>query len=342
MGRPKRGGPIPAPRAVEGTPGPRQQDRATAWPLRQRLRFVSAISRDISQLSCCKLGASWGFSARAARDERSEASPRSVAQHQTLLSLCSGAGAQVGPDFELQQPQDKVSVAAGETLTLTCTMSAAGPLGPVKWLKGWGSGNKTVYDQTGTFPRVTRVVSHSNTDFSIRIRDVRPEDAGTYYCVKFNKMVSGVEMFRHGKGTVVSLHDRALVPSMVAAAVLLCFLVLLGLFVTLCIYRRKRRGEAESQRLARLAAVGSFLPIRLRCCAGTPGTPRSVRTTSSFCTPSNEIMDAETSHLPCQQSSKEDNDIHYADLQPLPTAPRHSRTPGAACSEYASIRVAAK
>ncbi|XP_069658360.1 tyrosine-protein phosphatase non-receptor type substrate 1-like isoform X2 [Haliaeetus albicilla] len=242
----------------------------------------------------------------------------------------SGAGAQVGPDFELQQPQDKVSVAAGETLTLTCTMSAAGPLGPVKWLKGWGSGNKTVYDQTGTFPRVTRVVSHSNTDFSIRIRDVRPEDAGTYYCVKFNKMVSGVEMFRHGKGTVVSLHDRALVPSMVAAAVLLCFLVLLGLFVTLCIYRRKRRGEAESQRLARLAAVGSFLPIRLRCCAGTPGTP------------SNEIVDAETSHLPCQQSSKEDNDIHYADLQPLPTAPRHSRTPGAACSEYASIRVAAK
>lgn len=43
-----------------------------------------------------------------------------------------------------------------------------------------------------------------------------------------------------------------------------------------------------------------------------------------------------------QQSSKEDNDIHYADLQPLPTAPRHSRTPGTACSEYASIRVAAK
>uniref|UniRef100_A0A663DKV5 Tyrosine-protein phosphatase non-receptor type substrate 1-like n=1 Tax=Aquila chrysaetos chrysaetos TaxID=223781 RepID=A0A663DKV5_AQUCH len=254
----------------------------------------------------------------------------------------SGAGAQVGPDFELQQPQDKVSVAAGETLTLTCTMSGVGPPGPVKWLKGWGSGNETVYEQKGEFPRVTRVVSESNTDFSIRIRDVRPEDAGTYYCVKFNKSVSSVEMFRRGKGTVVSLHDRALVPSMVAAAVVLCFLLLLGLFVTLCMYRRKRRGEAESQRLARLAAVGSFLPIRLRCCAGTPGTPRSVPTTSSFCTPSSEIVDAETSHLPSQQSSKEDNDIHYADLQPLPAAPRHSRTPGAACSEYASIRVAAK
>ncbi|XP_074878003.1 uncharacterized protein LOC142027530 isoform X2 [Buteo buteo] len=240
----------------------------------------------------------------------------------------SGAGAQGGPDFELQQPQDKVSVAAGETLTLTCTTSGTGPLGPVKWLKGWGNGNETVYDETGTFPRVTRVVSHSNTDFSIHIREFHPEDAGTYYCVKFNKMVSGVEVFRRGKGTVVSLHDRALVPSMVAAAVVLCFLLLLGLFVTLCMYRRKRRGEAESQCLARLAAMGSFLPIRLRCCAGTPGTP------------SNKIVDAETSHLPSQQSSKED--IHYADLQPLPAAPRHSRTPGAACSEYASIRVAAK
>ncbi|NXW20903.1 SHPS1 phosphatase, partial [Circaetus pectoralis] len=226
-------------------------------------------------------------------------------------------GAQGGGDFELQQPQDKVSVGGGETLTLTCTTSGVGGGGPVKWLKGWDGGNGGVYEQKGTFPRVTRGGGESNTDFSIHIRDVGGEDAGTYYCVKFNKSVSGVEMFRRGKGTVVSLHDRALVPSMVAAAVVLCLLLLLGLFVTLCMYRRKRRGEAESQRLARLAAVGSFLPIRLRCCAGTPGTPRS-------------------------QGGKEDNDIHYADLQPGGAAPRHSRTPGAACWGGASIRVAAK
>ncbi|CAM9558182.1 unnamed protein product [Bubo scandiacus] len=118
----------------------------------------------------------------------------------------SGAGAQTGQSFELQQPQDKVSVAAGDTLTLTCTTSGDRPLGPVKWLKGWGSGNKTVYDQTGSFPRVTRVVSGSNTDFSIRISDVRPEDAGTYYCVKFNKSLGGEEVFQCGKGTEVSLH----------------------------------------------------------------------------------------------------------------------------------------
>ncbi|NXU31223.1 SIRB1 protein, partial [Thalassarche chlororhynchos] len=238
--------------------------------------------------------------------------------------------AQAGQGFELQQPQDKVSVTAGETLTLTCTTSGDGPPGPVKWLKGWGSGNKTVYEQKGSFPRVTRVVGESNTDFSIHIRDVQPEDAGTYYCVKFSKSVGGVdEVSQRGKGTEVSLHETALVPRMVAAAVVLCFLLLLGLFVALCMYRRKRRGEAESQCLARLAAVGSFSPIPLRCCAGTSGTP-------------SKVLDAETSHLPSQQSSKEDNDIHYADLQPLPVAPRHGRSPGAACSEYASIRVAAK
>ncbi|KAM9260617.1 uncharacterized protein FYN16_008744 [Cariama cristata] len=293
-------------------------------------RFLSAISWDISPLSCCKLGASRGCSAHGAQGEWKEPSPCSIAQPQTLPSLCPGAGAQAGQGFELRQPQDKVSVAAGETLTLICTMSGNGPAGGVKWLKGWGSGNETVYDQKGPFPRVTRAKSGSNTDFSILIRDVRPEDAGTYYCVKFSRSVVGAdEVFRRGEGTEVSLHETALVPSIVAAVVVLCFLLLL-LFVALCMYRRKRGGEAESQCLARPAAMGSLSPIPLRCCAGTPSTPSS------------EVRDAETSHLPSKQSSKEDNEIHYADLQPLPTAPRHGRSPGAACSEYASVRVAAK
>ncbi|XP_074776626.1 signal-regulatory protein beta-1-like isoform X3 [Athene noctua] len=240
-----------------------------------------------------------------------------------------GVGAQTDQGFELHQPQDKVLVTAGDTLTLTCNTFGDSPVGPVKWLKGWGSGNKTVYEQTGSFPRVTRVVSGSNSDFSIRIGDVRPEDAGTYYCVKFSKSLRGEEVIRHGKGTEVSLHNTALVPSMVAAAVMLFFLLLLGLFIAFCMYRRKHRGEADSQCLAGPAAPGSFLPIPPWCCGGTPSTP-------------SEIRDAETSHLPSQQSSKEDNNIHYADLQPLPAAPRRGRSPGAACTEYASIRVAAQ
>ncbi|KAK1210421.1 SHPS1 phosphatase, partial [Pygoscelis papua] len=115
-------------------------------------------------------------------------------------------------DFKLQQPQDKVSVAAGETLTLTCTMSGGGPAGAVRWLKGLGSGNKTIYEQKGSFPRVTRVVNESGTDFSIHIRDVRPEDAGTYYCVKFKKSLLGDEVFRRGNGTEVSVRAKPTSP----------------------------------------------------------------------------------------------------------------------------------
>ncbi|KAF1665615.1 Tyrosine-protein phosphatase non-receptor type substrate 1, partial [Aptenodytes patagonicus] len=118
-----------------------------------------------------------------------------------------------GQGFELRQPQDKVLVTAGETLNLTCTMSGGGLPGAVKWLKGLGSGNETVYEQKGSFPRVTRAVSESDTDFSIHIRDVRPEDAGTYYCVKFKKLLlGGDEMLQHGRGTVVSLHAKPTPP----------------------------------------------------------------------------------------------------------------------------------
>ncbi|XP_041254371.1 tyrosine-protein phosphatase non-receptor type substrate 1-like, partial [Onychostruthus taczanowskii] len=127
-----------------------------------------------------------------------------------LLLLCRepGVNAQVGQGFSLQQPQAKVTVAAGETLTLNCiTSGIAGP-GPVKWLKGWGTGNKTVYDQKKQDPssRVTRAVNGSDTDITILIRNVQPEDMGTYYCVKFVKGDSGDdEVFQRGNGTEVSV-----------------------------------------------------------------------------------------------------------------------------------------
>uniref|UniRef100_A0A8C0FL71 Ig-like domain-containing protein n=1 Tax=Bubo bubo TaxID=30461 RepID=A0A8C0FL71_BUBBB len=112
------------------------------------------------------------------------------------------SGAPAG--FELHQPQTRLLVTAGDTLNLNCTTSGDVLIGGMKWLKVWGSRNETVYEQTGSFPRVTRVMSGSDTDFSIRISDVRPEDAGTYYCVKFSKSLGGDEEFRRGKGTEVS------------------------------------------------------------------------------------------------------------------------------------------
>ncbi|NWU14901.1 SHPS1 phosphatase, partial [Cephalopterus ornatus] len=237
---------------------------------------------------------------------------------------------QGGQGFKLHQPQDKVSVAVGKTLTLNCTVSGSSEPGPVKWLKGWGSGKRTIYGDMGSDPRVTRAVNRSNTDFTIHIRDVQPEDIGTYYCVKFRKSLSGGnEVFLRGSGTEVSVHEATVVPGMVAAVVVLCFILLLGLLVVLCLYRRKRQGGVGSPCPAGPAAMGSSLPAPLQCCAGTPST-RS------------EVLDAESPHLPSQKSSKEENDIHYADLQALPTAPRHGRSTGTACTEYASLRVAAK
>ncbi|NXA68437.1 SIRBL protein, partial [Mohoua ochrocephala] len=114
-----------------------------------------------------------------------------------------------GQGFKLQQPQDKVSVAVGETLTLNCTITGLADAGPVRWLKGLGSGNKIVYDQRGSLPRVTRAVVGSDTDFTIRITNVQLEDMGTYYCVKFVRNLGGVEeVFQRGNGTEVSVQAR--------------------------------------------------------------------------------------------------------------------------------------
>ncbi|KAL9835137.1 LOW QUALITY PROTEIN: signal-regulatory protein beta-1-like [Geothlypis trichas] len=125
--------------------------------------------------------------------------------------LTGGVDAQAGQGFILQQPQAKVMVTAGENLTLICLASGTAGPGPVKWLKGWGSGNKTVYDPRNEDPssRVTVAASDSNTDFTIHIRNVQPEDMGTYYCVKFVKDVSGEDkLFKRGDGTEVSVQAK--------------------------------------------------------------------------------------------------------------------------------------
>ncbi|KFQ13249.1 Tyrosine-protein phosphatase non-receptor type substrate 1, partial [Leptosomus discolor] len=188
--------------------------------------------------------------------------------------------------------------------------------------------------------RVTRAASGSDTDFTIHIRDAQPEDAGTYYCVKFRRLlVGGDEVFRHGGGTEVSLHETSLVPSVVAAAVVLC-LLLLGLFLALYLYRRKRRGEAHVPRSPAEIWEGNRGVL---CWVGWGGHPASFSSNGSSFPRSSEVLDAETSHLPSKvraSCGKEDHDIHYADLQTA--APWRGRSSGAAPSEYASVRVAAK
>ncbi|XP_043352020.1 signal-regulatory protein beta-1-like [Dermochelys coriacea] len=112
----------------------------------------------------------------------------------------------------LLQPQGNVWMSAGETLTLTCSVTGVTPVRPVKWFKGSGSGRQLVYAPTGSFHRVTRAVSGSDTDFTIRVSDTRPTDAGSYRCVKVKKGSGPDAEIRSGAGTAVSVSAPGLFP----------------------------------------------------------------------------------------------------------------------------------
>uniref|UniRef100_A0A8C8W8D7 Signal-regulatory protein beta-1 isoform 3-like n=1 Tax=Peromyscus maniculatus bairdii TaxID=230844 RepID=A0A8C8W8D7_PERMB len=106
------------------------------------------------------------------------------------------------------QPEKSVSVAAGDSATLNCTVTSLLPVGPIQWFRGTGQSRHLMYSFTGEkFPRVTNVADTSkrnNLDFSIRISNVTPADAGTYYCVKIVKTEYDREIWSEG-GTVLNV-----------------------------------------------------------------------------------------------------------------------------------------
>ncbi|XP_013201910.1 signal-regulatory protein beta-1-like [Microtus ochrogaster] len=123
-----------------------------------------------------------------------------------LLTLLLGLSGAATEDLKVIQHEKAVSVSAGESATLNCTVTSHRPLGPIKWFRGTGQSRKLRYNFTGEkFPRVTNVTDttkRNNLDFSIRISNVTTDDAGTYYCVKFQKADSDKE-FLSGGGTVL-------------------------------------------------------------------------------------------------------------------------------------------
>uniref|UniRef100_A0A8C7BNG1 Ig-like domain-containing protein n=1 Tax=Neovison vison TaxID=452646 RepID=A0A8C7BNG1_NEOVI len=130
-------------------------------------------------------------------------------RHVWLQILLSVAG-----EAELQviQPDKSVSVTAGQTATLRCTLTSLLPTGPVQWFRGTGSGQELIFSyKGGHFPRVTNAsdtTRRNNTDFSIRISNISPADTGIYYCVKFQKGTPDVE-FKSGPGTLVTVSGVA-------------------------------------------------------------------------------------------------------------------------------------
>ncbi|XP_011764505.2 signal-regulatory protein beta-1-like [Macaca nemestrina] len=133
------------------------------------------------------------------------ASPLHPSLPSLLLYLLLELAGTSDEEFQVNQPQTLVSVSPGDVLTLACNMSALSPEGPVLWFKSTGPGQQLIYSFNGShFPRVTPVENTmvDQTDYSIRIRDVLPEDAGTYYCVKLRVGHPDMEFFS-GPGTIV-------------------------------------------------------------------------------------------------------------------------------------------
>ncbi|XP_062059944.1 signal-regulatory protein beta-1-like [Lepus europaeus] len=132
----------------------------------------------------------------------------------TLLLQLTAAAAQ--EELRVTQPDRWASVAEGNTVTLRCTMNTLVPVGPTKWFRGAGPDRKEIYSfKGGHYPRVTNVsdtTKRNNTDFSIRIRDITPADAGTYYCVKFRKQGGDDVEFKSGGGTQVSVSAKPSTP----------------------------------------------------------------------------------------------------------------------------------
>ncbi|VFV27214.1 Hypothetical predicted protein [Lynx pardinus] len=129
-----------------------------------------------------------------------------------LLALLLGLTGVAG-EAELQviQPEKLVSVTAGETATLRCTLTSLVPVGKIRWFRGTGPDRELIFSfGGGHFPRVTNVsdaTRRNNMDFSIRISNITPADAGTYYCVKFQKGAREVE-FKSGPGTQVTVSAK--------------------------------------------------------------------------------------------------------------------------------------
>ena len=131
--------------------------------------------------------------------------PTGSHEDEQITALCLPPGVAGEGELQVIQPERSVSVAAGETATLHCTVTSLSPVGPTKWFRGTGPGRELIYSQKGgVSPRVTSVADTTkryNLDFSIRISNITPADTGVYYCVKFQKGEQGDMEFKSGPGT---------------------------------------------------------------------------------------------------------------------------------------------
>ncbi|XP_048667157.1 signal-regulatory protein beta-1-like isoform X3 [Marmota marmota marmota] len=161
----------------------------------------------------------------------------------TLLLGLTGAAAQ---ELQVIQPEKSVFVATGESAILHCTVTSLLPVGPTQWFKGAGPGRELIYNFLGGhFPRITNVsdaTKRDNRDFSICISNVTPADAGTYYCVKFQKSTPVDKEHKSGPGTELSV--RGAVKSTLSSYLIALFIgpkILLAVSVSAIYIHRKQK-----------------------------------------------------------------------------------------------------
>ncbi|XP_010609347.2 tyrosine-protein phosphatase non-receptor type substrate 1 isoform X5 [Fukomys damarensis] len=167
-------------------------------------------------------------------------------------------GAASEENLQVIQPEKSVLVAAGETATLHCTVTSLFPLGPIQWFREREKSRELIYNfKGGHFPRVTNVSDNTKRDtmdFSIRISNVTPADAGTYYCVKFQKTSSDDREFQSGGGTELSVRDKSAknnwnVFIVVGVVCALLVVLLMAALYLLRIRQKKAKGSTSSTRL---------------------------------------------------------------------------------------------
>ncbi|XP_058535418.1 signal-regulatory protein gamma-like isoform X6 [Ochotona princeps] len=173
----------------------------------------------------------------------------------TQVSVRAGAAEE---ELQVTQPDKSVSVAAGDSVTLHCSVNTLLPVGPIYWFRGAGPDRKTIYDfKGGQYPRVTNlsdVTKRQNMDFSIRISDITTADTGTYYCVKFRREGAGDVEFKSGPGTQLSVQGEVSSPASLFIALLLGPKVLLVFGVSaILVFKKQKTSRHPGRASARTA-----------------------------------------------------------------------------------------
>ncbi|XP_066093244.1 signal-regulatory protein beta-2 isoform X1 [Saccopteryx bilineata] len=123
--------------------------------------------------------------------------------------LVKGAG-DLEPNLRIIQPQELVLATTGDAVFLNCTVLGDGPPGPIRWFRGAGLSREAIYNFQGLSQPNVMAVRASSTDFSIVLRGVSPEYAGTYYCVKFQRKLNRQHL--SGQGTRLRVRAKPTSP----------------------------------------------------------------------------------------------------------------------------------